>query len=164
MFLLIVVYAACAGAATLKTWTAGESITADQLNGNFSIVNSRSLAAKSAAAAATATATNGPQAVLAFGNANTATTVCSASPCTLNSSYNVTSVTRSGAGVYVITFNATHTNPKILIVNSQVKGRPCYASPTFGATTTTETINCYADYTAGAAAADSTFIFSLVEP
>lgn len=128
LFLLLGIYAACAGAATLKTWSSGESISSADLNNNFSIVNSRSLAAKSAAAAAAATATTGSAAVKAYGQIGYGTLCTVAGACTVANGYNVTSVTRGAtAGDYTIVFNAVHTRPLNVLVSTNTADRTCYA-------------------------------------
>lgn len=165
LLLLLGAYALYASAATLKTWSAGESISSTDLNNNFSIVNTRSLAAKSAAAAAVATATNGPNAVKAFAAVYTGVSACTASPCTLGNAYNVSSVTRASAGNYTVVFSQAHARPMVPVVSSFDPTRVCIPELDFGAATTDLQVFCYNTNAAPPSVqADAAFFIHLVEP
>lgn len=108
---------------SIKTWSTGERLTSSDLNANFNHIHSLMVgghggrlvnADVSASAAISYTKIqNGTAIPRAF--VEVAAT-CSASPCTMASSYNVTSVTRSGAGAYDINLAYTATDAAYAVV------------------------------------------------
>jgi hypothetical protein len=147
LFLLMGVYAVYAGAATLKTWSAGEAISSNDLNNNFAIVSNRSLSAKAAATAATVSLSGfstGPQSIKAYGVASTGFTHCTVDPCTLDNGYGITSIGRTSAGNYQVNLTGSYLNPKIALVTSADSSRLCVPVETFGGpATNTLLIICY---------------------
>lgn len=134
-------------AGIIKTWVAGDTVSITDLNANFqhihnSMVGGHGARLKDADVSSTANISyskiqNGRGIARAF--ARVAST-CSSSPCTIDSQLNITSITRSGTGVYVATLNYTATNTSFAaIAQSELSTGFCEAVPT---STTTVTINC----------------------
>lgn len=93
--------------ATLKVWTAPERVTIPQLNANFAeCANNNLTNANISSSAAIAHSKLATPALVAKVWAELGA-VCSSSPCAVADSSQVTSVTRSGTGVYVVNFSVT---------------------------------------------------------
>lgn len=151
-------------AGAIKSWSTGETLTAAQLNANFAHIHSlmvgghggRLVDADVSASAniATTKLADGEGIADAF---VTVADACTASPCTMVNAFNVTSITRSGVGVYTVTlpFSVGGTSVQVT-ANSATAAEHCNASYTTG---TTFTIQCVVSNTA--AAADSGFSLTI---
>lgn len=157
LFLLLVAGVAFGGA--IKTWATGEVLRAADLNSNFAHIHNTMVGGHgarlvdsdvSASAAISHSKLATPMLVpRAMGTVETAGgNSCTASPCAVIESTGITSVTRSGAGVYSVTIPArADADFVVLITPARSQDRVC----SFVSNTTSNFgVNCFD--TAGAAA------------
>lgn len=151
----------------IKSWSGNEFITAADLNANFThlhnsvghghggvIVN-----ADVSGSAAIAHSKMATPALLPKLWGTTGATACAASPCTLTDSSTITSVTRSGAGVYAANFTARNNANYGVLVTSHISTVACYVN---ARTTTTFAVLCF-DSATGATPTDSSFTVMLLD-
>lgn len=172
--ILTLLFAGVAGAGAIKTWVAGEPLTAAQLNAAFqhlhnTMVGGHGARLVNADVSGSAAIESGK---LAQGNGivdnmvrvGATGAVCSASPCLIYEAVGVSSVTRGSAGIYTVTFSASISSAAIFIVSGheQVTSSQCAvitSSPT-GSVTTVE-VRCHAP---GGAATDTAFSLIAIDP
>lgn len=143
-------------ATSLKVWSQGEVVKYSDLNGNFQTVNNATLNvaqvvdANVSATAAIAHSKLKTPALVPKAWAFTTGGDCASSPCTIGASSGVTSITRTGTGVYVVTWTTTRADNlyAVLVTAQSTAGKWCMMA---SGTTSAATINCY---TATASAAD----------
>lgn len=101
----------------IKNWTPGENITTTDLNAALNHIHTKMVGGHGARlvdADVSAAAAISTSKLAAYRNIPVAwgitTAVCAASPCTIVSSNGVTSITRTGVGIYVVTLSAARPN------------------------------------------------------
>lgn len=152
---------------SIKVWSNGEYITATDLNAALAhlhanlghghgaiIVNSDVSASAGIAHTKMATPALLPKLWSTMGAA-----ACGASPCTLTDWSVITSVTRSGAGVYVANFTARANASYAVFVTSNTNAVDCYVGTR---TTTTAAVSCF-DSATGAVPTDASFSLVLMD-
>lgn len=147
--LLALLTAAVAGAGSLYSWSSGETLSASQLNANFAHIHNNMVGGHGARlvdADVSTTANISPTKVgngNAFARAWVTVSACSSDPCTILDSYNVTSVSRTSSGLYVIhitTALGDSTFGVIVTGKDQAGPRYCQGDPT---STSSATVTCY---------------------
>lgn len=145
--------ASVAVASAIKVWSPGDTLSSTDLNANFAHIHSlmvgghgaRLLDADVSASAAIAHSKMANPALLPKAYVYVAS-VCSSSPCTMNLSYGLTSVTRTGTGLYQLNLNPARTNATfggVVSVMYCSGSPPCtcnYEAPVAG---TAYNIDCY---------------------
>lgn len=143
----------------LKVWTAPERVTIAQLNANFAEVANNSLTNSNIAANAAIAHSKFATPALVSKAWAELDAVCSSSPCTVGDSSQVTSVTRSATGVYVVNFSVTLTATHAPIVTVGEDDKNCrYTTKA----TTSVTISCKTNGTDLVAPAASDTKFTVV--
>lgn len=155
-----VVYAS----ALTKTWSAGETLLASDLNANFSHIHdnmvgnhgARLVNADVSTSAAIAHSKLASPALVPKAFAAITTTTCAAGTCTMDASSGVTSVTWSATGVYIVTLNPARANA------AYAPFATSHTSSIFCATTTiaaaTYRVDCKTDAAVATNTPFSTFI------
>lgn len=132
----------------IKTWASGDTISISDINSNFQHLHNNMVGGHGARlvnADVSSTANigytkiqNGRGIARAWGRVGTD---CTSSPCTVDESMNVTSVTRDSTGVYEVNLSYTATDAVYAtIAVSENQACFCIAEPD---TTTKFDINCY---------------------
>lgn len=142
----------------LKVWTAGEIPTYVQLNSNFAEVANTGLTNANLATNAAIAHTKLATPALVSKAWVTLTAVCGGSPCTVADSSGVTSVTRSGTGVYSVNYAATYTASHLTTIAVHEDDKNCRVT---ARTTTSTTVTCKTNGTDTVAPAASDTMFSL---
>lgn len=147
---------------TLHTWGTGDVLRATDLNGNFTALNNGKVGggvqlvnadvSNSAAIAHSKLATPAlvPKAWARVGSA-----ACAASPCTVADSSQVTSIARTGAGVYTVTLSYTPANANFAPLPASHTVNVHCITDTLATAAPQITIRCYTDTTG--AATDAAF-------
>lgn len=163
----VLVFALPAYPGAIKVWSNGEYITASDLNaalahlhanlghGHGAVIVNTDVSA-SAAIAHSKMAT---PALLPKMWATMGASACSSSPCTLSDSSVITSITRSGTGVYSATFTARANASYAVFVTSNTSAVDCYVGTR---TTTAAAVSCF-DSATGATPTDASFSFLLLD-
>lgn len=166
ILLVLTLVAAAALGGPIKNWSAGEYITAADLNaalnhlhtnlghGHGPVIINADISG-SAAIAHSKMASPGllPKAWATIGAA------CGASPCTITDSQVVTSITRSSAGVYVVNFPTRSDANYAAFITSNTLATTCKVT---ARATTNATVSCLDDATA-ATPTDSSFSFFILD-
>jgi hypothetical protein len=113
-FLAALLVTGIAAASAIKSWSSAETVTATDLNANFTHIHNtmvgshgaRLVDADVSSSAAIAHSKMATPALLPKAYAYVGSS-CGASPCTLSSSSQVTSITRTGVGAYSVTLAYT---------------------------------------------------------
>lgn len=145
-----------APALALKVWTAPEKVTIAQLNANFAEVANTGLTNSNLASNASIAQSKIADYQLFPKLWVSVQSVCSSSPCTMTDKQKVTSVTRSGTGVYVVNFSATLTASHLAIPSVHEADKIC-RTDTWA--TTSVTVTCR---TVGSSPAASDTAFDLI--
>lgn len=165
--LAVLLFATPALSGSIKTWANGEYITASDLNaalahlhtnlghGHGAVVVNADISAN-AGIAHTKMAT---PALLPKMWATMGASACSSSPCTLSDSSVITSITRSGTGVYSATFTARADASYAVFVTSNTSAVDCYVGTR---STTAAAVSCF-DSATGATPTDASFSFLLLD-
>lgn len=145
-------------AGTIKTWSSGETLNASDLNANFQhihntmvgghgarLVNSDVSASAGIAHSKLATPALVPKAWALVASD------CTASPCTITVGSGISSVTRSGTGLYTITFTNARVDANYLVIvnGGGAAGGPITAAnfavclTEYPALTTSFNVDCY---------------------
>lgn len=161
--LALLLTATMAIAGTIKTWSSGETLRSADLNSNFSHIHTtmvgghgaRLVNADVSASAAIdhskmATPALFPKAWAAISSAS-----CTSTPCTINASSGVTSITRSATGTYSVLIPArTNTAYGVMVQSVAPSGATattmavCYVEPIIS--TTTIAVDCFKNDGTGA--------------
>lgn len=157
-------------ASSIKSWAGGETITANDLNANFShihgtmvgghgarLVNADVSASAAIAHSKLATPSLVPK---AWGVVKS---TCAASPCTVDAHSGISSVTRGGAGTYTVNLSSARANTNYGVLVSSVNpsgatGTLCIVEPIIA--TTNFSIDCY---THAGAANDTGLTFMVLD-
>jgi len=151
--------AATAGAGSLYSWSSGESLSATQLNANFSHIHNNMVGGHGArlvdadvasnAAISRSKIQNYAALPVAWAKVGSGTTACASGTCTLGDSFGVASVTASSS-VYTVTWSSTMGDTEYgILVLPHAASRWCYAAVT---SATVATVTCLNNLTGGAAA------------
>lgn len=143
----------------LKVWTAPEKVTIAQLNANFAETANNNLTnANLASGAAIAHSKMATPALLpkAWAELDVA---CSSSPCAVGDSSQMTSVTRTGTGVYVANLAVTLSSTTAPFVTVYETDKDCRVT---ARSTTNVTITCKTNGTEAVAPAASDTLFGVV--
>jgi hypothetical protein len=117
ILVLVLLAAAAATAASIKVWSSGDLLSSSDLNANFAHIHNtmvgghggRLVNSDVSPSAAIAHSKLANPILLPKAVANV--DYCTASPCTVaDAKYNVSGVTRSAAGTYVVTFSSARPN------------------------------------------------------
>lgn len=127
-FLMGILVASLGVGGTIKSWSAGEPLTAAQLNANFSHIHSSLVGAghnllvnadvSGTANIASSKLAQGAGFVDAMVRVGDRTTACSADPCTITSAVGVSAVNWSSTGTYVVNFSPALSGNAILLVST----------------------------------------------
>lgn len=144
-----VLWAAAAGAGSLYSWSSGETLSASQLNTNFSHIHNNMVgghgarlvdADVSASAAISRSKLQNYQGLpTGFAKVGSGTTACSTGTCTLGDSHNVTSVTFNSTGNYTVTIPTMGDSEFGAVAAAHAQNLHCGAAP---ASATTATVIC----------------------
>lgn len=159
----VLVTAALASAGAIKSWSAGDTLSTTDVNANFTHIHNTMVGGHGGRlvnADVNALANigytkiqNGRGIARAWADVES---TCSSTPCTVDESLNITSISRSGAGTYTVTLNYTATdNVFSVFVQSHTSTAICWGT---SASTTTVSVAC-SDYDAaiGPTATDAAF-------
>lgn len=139
--------AALATAGAIHTWSNGDTLSATDLNSNFTHIHNSMVGGHGArlldadvstsANIAYTKLQNGRGIARAFGRV---AGTCAAGTCTMDNQLNLTSIVHTGTGVYTVTMNYTATNSSFTALgNTENSTNICFAVPT---STTTTVVNC----------------------
>lgn len=151
-----------ASAQSLHTWSSGQGVAADDLNGNFTALKNGKVGsgvtltnADIASNAAIAHSKLATPALVPKAWAYVGSAACGSTPCTIGESSQVTSIARTSAGLYTVTLSYTPANAFFLAQPGS--GTVNVHCITNGLTTVAPqiTIRCYTDTTG--AATDASF-------
>lgn len=143
----------------LKVWTAPERVTIAQLNANFAEVANNNLTNANLASDAAISHSKLATPALVSKAWVELDAVCGGSPCTIGDSRQVTSVTRSGAGVYVVNLSVTLSATTAPLVTVGEDDKNCRYT---AKSTTSVTISCKTNGTDLVAPAASDTKFTMV--
>lgn len=155
-----------AQAGSIKTWT-NEQLSPSDLNTTFQHIHNNMVGGHGARLVNADVSTSA-----AIGHSKMATpallpkawatlsAACGASPCTIAAGSGVTSITRSGAGLYVVTYPARANVNYFAMVVSNTTGQPLCTAAIAGATSTS--VTCFDD-AATPVATDGQFNFLLLD-
>lgn len=171
-FLAGMLVASIGVAGSIKSWSAGEPLTAGQLNANFSHIHSSMVGnghsllvnadVSGTANIASSKLNQGAGMVDAMVRVGSRTTPCTTATCTMYASVGVSSVTRTSTGVYVVNFSPAISDNSVLIVgNAQMVAAPffrwCFVEMPYGGVLNSVGVACL-----DSAAAASDTAFSLI--
>lgn len=150
---------ATAGAGSLYQWSSGESLSASQLNSNFSHIHNNMVGGHGArlvdadvasnAAISRSKLQNYASLPVAWAKVGSGTTACASGTCALGDSFGVASVTASSS-VYTVTWSTTMGDTEYsLLVLPHAATRWCYAAVT---SATVATVTCLNNLSGGSAA------------
>jgi hypothetical protein len=159
-----------ATAGSMYSWSSGETLTASQLNANFNHIHNNMVGGHGARLVDADVASNAAisrsklaayqSLPLAWAKVGNGSTTCSSSPCTVADQYGVSGVTRSGAGIYVVTLSTAMSDSEYaVIVSSQTADVVCGG---IAASTTLVSVVCRT-VASSPAAADAVFSLSVYD-
>jgi hypothetical protein len=159
-----------ATAGTIKVWNTSDTLTASDLNGNFSHIHNlmvgghgaRLIDADVNASAAISSSKLAAYRLIpvAYARVLSGSPPCSSGSCTLTSSNGVTSISRTSVGLYLVTLTSAQTDQTYMVVpTSNTNGVYCGLAGTV--TTATFNVKCYDGATPSLADADiSVLVFA----
>ena len=149
LFTLLLV-SAIAAAGGIKSWSSGDTLTTTDLNANFAHIHNAMVGGHGArlvdadvsasAAIGYTKLQNGRGIARAWADVES---ICSADPCTISESLNVTSIARASEGVYTLTLAYTATDNVFAAFVSTSSSTILALCQGVSTSTTTATINCF---------------------
>jgi hypothetical protein len=152
-------------AGAIHTWAAGDQLNSADLNANFQHIHNnmvgghgaRLVDADVSASAAIASSKLAAYRYVPVAWANMGVGACTSGTCSIDSSAGVTSIAKTGTGVYRVTMSTTRTNVHYAPVVGSAFEVPCSLSAHGAMTATTFDVYCY-DYAGSSLDAAFSFV------